>query len=411
MEGKNVVIVGQQPWDTTLGSNCKDIAREISKRNRVLYVNTPLDRYTSIYKRNNPRVKYRIRVVGGKEDGLVQVTENLWVLYPDCIVESVNWIDLWAVFNTINRLNNKRFAKVIKRYLKKLDFDQFILFNDNEIMKCFYLNEYLDPAVSVYYSRDFILAAPYWNKRAAQLEPELIRRNDLCVANSVYLTNYCKQYNPSSYYVGQGFDQRLFSLSEYEYPRDLEGINGKIVGYVGVLHSSRLDIDAMVHIARSLPEWTLVLVGPEDDGFRHSELHHMPNVVFVGMKDGKELPNYINAFHVCINPQFLTPLTVGNYPRKIDEYLIMGKPVVALQTHAMDAFSEVVYLAKTKEEYVGLIRQALNEDCEALRDQRIALAATHSWTNSVAAIYKAIEQTVNHGELSRSNDDTKVMTS
>jgi len=410
MEGKNVVIVGQQPWDTTLGSNCKDIAREFSKHNRVLYVNTPLDRYTSIYKRRNPRVKYRMRVVYGKEDGLIRINDNLWVLYPDCIVESVNWIDLRSVFTTINRLNNKRFAKVIKRYLKRLGFDEFILFNDNEIMKCFYLNEYLDPEVSIYYSRDFILAAPYWNKRAAQLEPDLIRRNDLCVANSFYLTNYCKQYNPRSYYVGQGFDQALFSLSEYALPKDMEAIRGKVVGYVGVLHSSRLDIDAMVHIARKLPDWTLVLVGPEDEGFKQSALHRMSNVVFVGMKDGKELPHYINAFDVCINPQFLTPLTIGNYPRKIDEYLIMGKPVVALMTHAMETFSEVVYLANTKDEYVRLIRQALNEDCEELRVRRIALASTHSWANSVAAIYKAIEQVVDKEGGSLHTRGVKVMT-
>src|SRR5690554_6610060 len=112
MVGQNIVIVGQQPWDTTLGSNCKDIAREFSKHNRVLYVNSPLDRYTSLYKRKDPRVQFRRRVVYGKEDGLIQVNDNIWVLYPDCIVESINWIDLWSVFNAVNRFNNKRFAKV-----------------------------------------------------------------------------------------------------------------------------------------------------------------------------------------------------------------------------------------------------------------------------------------------------------
>ncbi len=391
MVGQNIVIVGQQPWDTTLGSNCKDIAREFSKQNRVLYVNAPLDRYTSLYKRKDSRVQFRRRVVCGKEEGLIQMHDNIWVLYPDCIVESINWIDLWSVFNAINRFNNKRFAKVIKRNLKELGFDNFILFNDNEIIKCFYLSEYLNPAMGVYYSRDFILAAPYWNKRAAQLEPELIRRNQLCVANSMYLTNYCKQYNPHSYYVGQGFDQSLFSSAGPARTKELRGIGGKIVGYVGVLHSSRLDIEAMAHIARSRPDWTLVLVGPEDDGFKRSSLHALPNVVFTGMKDGKELPRYIQAFDVCINPQFLTPLTIGNYPRKIDEYLIMGKPVVALLTHAMEIFSDVVYLAKTKEEYVGLIQQALDEDDEARRKQRMAVATSHSWENSVKAIYAAIK--------------------
>lgn len=392
MVNQNIVIVGQQPWDTTLGSNCKDIAQEFSKQNRVLYVNTPLDRYTSINKRRDPRVRYRTQVVRGTEDGLHQVSENLWVLYPDCIVESINWIDLWSVFNVINRLNNKRFANVIKRCLKKLDFVDIILFNDNEIMKCFHLTEYLNPKIGVYYSRDFILAAPYWNKRAAQLEPELIRKNHLSLANSLYLTNYCKQYNANSFYVGQGFNQSLFRTPASGMPKEFYGISGKIVGYVGVLHSSRLDIEAMVHIARARPDWTLVLVGPEDDGFRRSALHRLPNVIFTGMKDGKDLPRYINQFDVCINPQFLTPLTIGNYPRKVDEYLIMGKPVVALMTHAMEIFSDVVYLANCKDEYVALIQQALEEDSEERRRERIALASTHSWKNSVNTIYAAIEK-------------------
>ncbi len=44
IQGKDIVIVGLQPWDTEIGSNCKDIAVEMSKNNRVLYVNSPFDR-------------------------------------------------------------------------------------------------------------------------------------------------------------------------------------------------------------------------------------------------------------------------------------------------------------------------------------------------------------------------------
>ncbi|GGC30039.1 hypothetical protein GCM10011386_22580 [Parapedobacter defluvii] len=392
MQGENIVIVGQQPWDTELGSNCKDIAIEFSRKNRVLYVNSPLDRYTSLYHRRQPYVRRRLNVVCGKESGFSQINENLWVLYPDCIVESINWIELWSLFNLINKLNNKRFAKAIKKYLKELNFDKFILFNDNEILKCRYLKEYLNPEVAVYYSRDFILAAPYWSKRAAALEPDIIRKNDLCVANSMYLTNYCKQYNPNSHYIGQGFNLELFNDVDQTRPSDIKSITGKIIGYVGVLHSSRLDIETLAYIASSRPEWKLVLVGPEDQGFKQSVLHKAPNIIFLGMKKGNELPKYINAFDVCINPQFLTPLTIGNYPRKIDEYLIMGKPVVALLTHAMEIFSEVTYLAKNKEEYVDFIELAMKEDCEELRNKRKAIAQSHSWENSVNAIYSAIQE-------------------
>lgn len=392
MQGENIVIVGQQPWDTELGSNCKDIAVEFSRNNRVLYVNSPLDRYTSMHRKRRPDVRRRLDVIYGRAGGLSQVNENLWVLYPDCIVESINWIELWSLFNSINRFNNKRFAKVIKKYLRELNFDRFILFNDNEIIKCHYLKEYLNPEIAIYYSRDFILAAPYWSKRAAILEPDIIRKNDLCVANSMYLTNYCKQYNSNSYYVGQGFSMRLFDYVGHTRPDDIKNITGKIIGYVGVLHSSRLDIEALVFIAASRPDWKLVFVGPEDQEFKDSELHRLPNVIFLGMKGSDELPKYIHAFDVCINPQFLTPLTIGNYPRKIDEYLIMGKPVVALLTHAMEIFSEVTYLAKNKEEYVDMIELAMKEDSEELRNKRKALAQSHSWENSVNAIYTAIKE-------------------
>ena len=50
IQGRDIVIVGQQPWDTEIGSNCKNIALEFSKHNRVLYVNSPLDRFTLLEK-------------------------------------------------------------------------------------------------------------------------------------------------------------------------------------------------------------------------------------------------------------------------------------------------------------------------------------------------------------------------
>lgn len=42
--GQDFVFTGLQPWDLQIGSNAKDMALEISKHNRVLYINTPLDK-------------------------------------------------------------------------------------------------------------------------------------------------------------------------------------------------------------------------------------------------------------------------------------------------------------------------------------------------------------------------------
>lgn len=388
---RDIIVVGQQPWDTEIGSNCKNIALEFSKTNRVLYINSPLDRISLYRNKKETKTKKRLSIIKGEEDGLVQIQPNLWNLYPDCMVESINWITITSVFNIFNYLNNKKLAKSINKSISRLGFKDFILFNDNEIFKGFYLTDFLKPQTSIYYSRDYMIAVDYWKKHGEMLEPKLIAKNDICVANSTYLADYCKTYNPNSFYVGQGCDLDIFFKKNIDKKSlGLENISGPIIGYVGALQSIRLDKDILLHIAISKPEWTIVLVGPEDDLFKESELHNYNNILFLGMKPISELPNYINVFDVCINPQLINLVTIGNYPRKIDEYLAIGKPVVATSTKAMDTFADFVYLANTKEDYIPLIEEALLNDSDELQTKRRNFALEHTWENSVKEIYKSI---------------------
>lgn len=389
--GRDIIVVGQQPWDTDIGSNCKNIAIEFSRNNRVLYVNSPLDTKTLMTNKDDPKIKKRLAVILKKQSGLEQIGDNLWTYYPDVKIASINWMKPTSVFSIFNKINNKGFARSIKKAIKQLGFKNYILFNDSEMFKAFYLKEFLQPDVSVYYSRDYMLGVAYWKKHGAILEPQLIAKSDVCTANSTYLADYCKQYNPRSYYVGQGCDLSLFNSADgFEIPEDIRLINNPIIGYVGALQSSRLDIGIIEYIAAKRPDWNIVLVGPEDDEFKASKLHVMPNIHFLGSKDGSMLPAYINMFNVCINPQVVNEITIGNYPRKIDEYLAMGKPVVATLTRAMEIFSEHTYLGKDKEAYITLIQKALDEDDAALQQKRKDFAASHTWENNVAEIYDAI---------------------
>jgi len=390
LNGFDIVIVGQQAWDTDIGSNCKNIALELAKTNRVLYANSPLDRFTRYRRRSDQWVKTRMGVIKGKAAGVRKIQNNLWVLYPDCLVESINWLNGRKIFDFFNRRNNKQFAAAIKRGIDALGFGQVILFNDNEIFKAFYLNELLMPRLSVYYSRDYMLAVDYWKRHGEVLEPLLIAKNDLCVANSEYLTDYCKQYNLNSYYVGQGCDIGLFDAGITTKATEFANLDSPIIGYVGALHELRLDIQVLQHIAVSKPEWNLVLVGPESEAFKTSQLHHLPNVAFVGKRNPEELASYIQMFDVCINPQVVNEVTIGNYPRKIDEYLAMGKPVVATHTRTMEFFGDYVYLCTSKEAYVAQIERAMQENSAQKERSRRAFARMHTWENSVNEIKKAI---------------------
>lgn len=384
MRFKNdIVIIGQQPWDTEIGSNCKDIAVELSKTNRVLYINSPLDRITLLRGKNDPKIKKRVNVIKGREDGLVRIQENLWNYYPDCMVESINWLSNSFLFEQLNRFNNLKFSGSVKKAIKHLGFHGFILFNDNEIFKGYYLKEFLNPILSIYYSRDYMIGVDYWKRHGIRLEPKLIRKSDLCFSNSEYLADYCKRYNKNSFNVGQGCDVQDFVNIPNIIPESLKGIRRKIVGYVGSLNSERLDISIIADIASSLKDCCVVLVGPEDDQFKRSVLHQFDNVFFAGQKPASELPLYINVFDVCINPQLVNEITIGNYPRKIDEYLAVGKPVVATKTKTMEFFKDFVYLAETSEDYVRLLTLALVEDNDTRRSERRNFALTHSWEESV----------------------------
>lgn len=393
IKNRDIVVVGQQPWDVEIGSNCKNIALEFSRYNRVLYVNSALDRITKLKQKNDPKIKKRIDVINGKSESLIKIKDNLWNYFPDELTESINWIKNETVYTWLNKRNNKRFARSIKKAITRLGFKDAILFNDNDIFRCFYLKDLLKPAVSIYYSRDYLLFVDYWKLHGEKMEPELIRKSDVCTANSTYLASYCQRYNPNSYYVGQGCDLEVFTnKQDVPVPDDVVNIKGPVIGYVGALQSIRLDLELLYYIARQRPDWSIVLVGPEDEQFKTSSLHQISNIHFLGSKDPDSLAAYINSFDVCLNPQIVNQVTVGNYPRKIDEYLAMGKPVVATRTQAMSVFEQHTYLGETKEDYVTLIEKALAEDNEEKRRDRVKFAGTHTWENSVNAIYAAVDQ-------------------
>ena len=390
---RDIIVVGQQPWDVAIGSNCKDIALQFAKHNKVLYVNSPLDRITLLRNKHDEKIQKRVAVINGEQPSLIAITTNLWNLYPDEMIESINWLPNQTLFEVFNKRNNKKLAASIGRAITILGFKNIILFNDNDMFRCFYLKDMLQPTLSIYYSRDFMLAVDYWKKHGTKLEPALIAKSDIAVANSVYLANYCKQYNPNSFYVGQGCDLALFAnIDASIVPDEIQLIKKPIIGYVGALQSIRLDMQIIKHIATKKPNWQIVLVGPEDDAFKSSHLHQIPNIHFLGAKQPNTLPAYITAFDVCINPQIVNAVTIGNYPRKIDEYLAAGKPTVATKTEAMSIFSEHVYLATTKEDYVMLIEQAMAENNETRANARKDFAMSHTWENSVQEIYNAINK-------------------
>lgn len=388
MNNRDIIITGLQSWDIEIGSNCKNIAMEFAKNNRVLYVNPPIDRLTAFRNMKKSRVTKNTKSV----INLNEVQKNLWVYYPQSIIESISSLPINFLFDWLNKRNNRIFANDIRKAINELGFSNYIHFCDSDMFRSYYLKDLLKPDFYIYYSRDNLQAVKYWQTQGKRIEPLHMAKADMVVTNSTYLAKLASLYNHKSHFVGQGCDLSAFKPENIKtVPKDIVDIPGPIIGYIGALKTLRLDIDVIEHIANSRPDWSIVLVGPEDDDFKASNLHNMPNVWFLGRKEEHELPEYLNAFDVAINPQIVNEVTVGNYPRKIDEYLAMGKPVVATQTEAMEYFKDHVSLAKNKNNWLTAIEENLQVEIKYFQKLRIEFAKQHTWENNVNEIYKYIK--------------------
>jgi glycosyltransferase involved in cell wall biosynthesis len=149
----------------------------------------------------------------------------------------------------------------------------------------------------------------------------------------------------------------------------------------------------MEFICKKRKDWNWIFVGPEDQEFQKSMLHNLSNVYFLGTKKETELWKYLQHIDVCINPQIKNGMTEGNYPRKVDEYLYMGKSVVATRTNFMNSFSNYVYLFDNLTEFEKCIEEALQEGTNFEKIQeRKSFAANHSWKNCTEKIYSLMKK-------------------
>lgn len=400
MENRDFVITSLQSWDMEIGSTIKNTAIEIARNNRVLYINAPMDHATWLRGKKDRIYRQRIDVIRKHTPHIRKINENFWVADCPFMVYSVNKLPTPGLFDFFNKLNNKKIGYHILSVLHQLDFKNVIHLIDTDIYRSQYLKEIIRPAVSVYYCRDFVIGMDYWRKNGSRLEPLLAAKSDIVLANSTYFAERFKQYNPNTYPIETGVDLQLYDASiTRECPGDMQAVPRPVIGYVGFITGIRLDSNLLYEIAKERPRYSFVLVGPEDELFAQHRLHTLNNVHFLGKKEVHELPGYIQHFDVCINPQLVNDITIGNYPLKIDEYLAMGKPTVATSTHTMrDIFSEQVHLASDKTEYLLAIDRALTETTDTeKKERRILFARSHSWANSVNKIYRIIETFLSGG--------------
>jgi GT2 family glycosyltransferase/glycosyltransferase involved in cell wall biosynthesis len=220
-------------------------------------------------------------------------------------------------------------------------------------------------------------------------ERELVRESDVLVVTSRELQNRHAAGHVESKLIPNAADFEFFRNAPASSP--LSGITRPVVGYYGAI-ADWFDLDLMLQVARSRPQYSFVLIG-QVHLLDVSALQALPNTYLLGEKPYSELPAYLRGFDVCTLPFRMNRLTKAVDPVKVYEYLSQGKPVVSAPLPELDPLSELLYFAEGPEEFSSQIDRALAERDSALEQKRIAFASENTWNDRFDALDRAIRST------------------
>lgn len=130
------------------------------------------------------------------------------------------------------------------------------------------------------------------------------------------------------------------------------------IGYVGNLEPHRVDHRLLEHIARTLPEMHLVIVGP---GTLSPALTALPNVHRFPQQPYERVARFTSACDVLIMPWCDNAWIRACNPIKLKEYLAVGRPVVSTAFDELRRYEGYVRVARSYDAFVDAIRHAVRE--------------------------------------------------
>ncbi len=215
-------------------------------------------------------------------------------------------------------------------------------------------------------------------------EQELIDSAEAVLTVSNGLHNRCAGRNPRTYLIPNGVS---LWANKGGTPSDLEGLKRPIIGFIGRM-GNWVDFDLLLDLAKSRPNYSIVLIGPLDEkNAQTKKLEQMDNVHFLGTKVYADLVNYIGSLDVCTIPFKLQILTKMGNPIKLLEYASQGKPIVSTPLDGVMEFSDIVYTSDgTSKGFVDKIDEALSENDIDLQEARKKRAKQYDWESITSRV-------------------------
>jgi GT2 family glycosyltransferase/glycosyltransferase involved in cell wall biosynthesis len=208
------------------------------------------------------------------------------------------------------------------------------------------------------------------------MERRLVRQCDLLVVTAQRLWEKWESDEQPMVLARNGVDIDFYGR-HYGPNGILAGVEHPIIGYFGAL-ADWFDVQLVVHAAKARPDYAFVLLGGVFN-LDVSELESLPNVLLLGQRPYETMPQYLYHFDVCMIPFKINPITEATDPVKLYEYLSAGKPVVSVALSEVELYSEYIYIARDRDEFVAQLDAAVAEDDRDMIMRRRKFAEQHSW--------------------------------
>src|SRR5689334_16141091 len=162
------------------------------------------------------------------------------------------------------------------------------------------------------------------------------------------------------------------------------------LGYFGAIEPWLVDQELIKRAARERPEWQWIFIGNKSRGL---EIEDLPNTHFLPPVPYAELPQYAAGFDVCVLP-WETEQSFTSYGSaiKVREYLATGKPVVIAPLPEYEAMSDVLRIARSRDDFFQLVEDALRESDPEMKRKRQAAVASGTWEARAEYVGDLIEK-------------------
>jgi glycosyltransferase involved in cell wall biosynthesis len=164
------------------------------------------------------------------------------------------------------------------------------------------------------------------------------------------------------------------------------------LGYFGAIEPWLIDQDLIKRAARERSDWQWIFIGNKSRGV---EIEALPNTHFLPPVAYQNLPNYAAGFDVCVLP-WDTAHSFTSYGSaiKVREYLATGLPVVISPLPEYESMGQVLRIARSHDDWLRMVEEALNENDPALRQARQAVVSNGTWDARAEWVSSLLESTL-----------------